>query len=106
MAHRFMAVLIAIGVIAVGSRVLRHAGQIIWLRRLSIGWVLLVFGQITLGAWTIWSNKAADIATAHVATGALMLSFGVIICAMLLRLSHAPAVAGSTSSFSQPARAT
>lgn len=26
--------------------------------------------QIGLGAWTIWSNKAADIATAHVATGA------------------------------------
>jgi hypothetical protein len=42
-----------------------------------------------LGAWTIWSNKAADIATAHVAMGALMLSFGVSICAILLRLQSA-----------------
>jgi heme A synthase len=51
---------------------------------------VLLVGQITLGAWTIWSNKAADIATAHVAVGATMLSFGVAIYAVatqLLRMS-------------------
>ncbi|OLB42404.1 MAG: hypothetical protein AUI00_05860 [Verrucomicrobia bacterium 13_2_20CM_2_54_15] len=39
-----------------------------------------------VGAWTIWSNKAADIATAHVAVGAIMLSFGVSISAICWRL--------------------
>jgi len=45
----------------------RDAREIVALRRLSIFWVILFFVQFTLGAWTIWSNKAADIATAHVA---------------------------------------
>jgi heme A synthase len=41
-----------------------------------------------LGAWVIWSNKAADIATAHVALGAVMLSFGVSISAICWRISQ------------------
>jgi cytochrome c oxidase assembly protein subunit 15 len=48
---------------------------------------VFLFGQLTLGAWTIWSNKAADIATAHVAVGAIMLSFGVSISAICWRIS-------------------
>jgi cytochrome c oxidase assembly protein subunit 15 len=58
------------------------------LKRLSFLWVVLVFGQITLGAWVIWSNKAADVATAHVALGAVMLSFGVTISAICWRISQ------------------
>jgi cytochrome c oxidase assembly protein subunit 15 len=69
------------------------------LKRLSMCWLVLTFVQITLGAWTIWSNKAADIATAHVAVGAIMLSFGVIISAICWRLQSAwdglPARGGS-----------
>jgi heme A synthase len=42
--------------------------------------------QLVLGAWTIWSNKAADIATAHVAVGATMLSLGVSISAISSRI--------------------
>lgn len=42
------------------------------------GWTQVILGlmgmQFVLGAWTVWSNKAADIATAHVATGALLLA--------------------------------
>jgi heme A synthase len=57
------------------------------LKRLSLLWVVLVFGQITLGAWVIWSNKAADVATAHVALGAVMLSFAVSISAICWRIS-------------------
>src|SRR5690349_10102518 len=75
MVHRFVAVVIGVGVIAFCSRALRYARQINALRRLSIGWVTLFFAQFTLGAWTIWSNKAADVATTHVAVGAIMLSF-------------------------------
>ena len=86
MAHRFVAVLIAIGVIAFALRVWRDAPRFAALKRLSILWVALVICQIALGAWTIWSNKAADVATAHVALGAIMLSFGVSISAICWRI--------------------
>ena len=88
MAHRFLAVLIGIAVIAFCVRVVRDASQITTLQRLSIWWVVLFFLQFTLGAWTIWSNKAADVATTHVALGAIMLSFGVsawAICSRVLQ---------------------
>ncbi len=89
MAHRFLALIIAIAVIAFALRVWRDAGAVCRaLKRLSILWVALVICQITLGAWTIWSNKAADVATAHVALGAIMLSFGVSISAICWRISQ------------------
>src|SRR5213594_3531869 len=63
MAHRFLAAIIAVAVIAFCFQVWKHASQITSLKRLSIWWLVLLFCQFTLGAWTIWSNKAADIAT-------------------------------------------
>jgi len=86
MAHRFVAVIIGVAVIVFCARVLRYAYEIRALRRLSLGWVILFFVQFTLGAWTIWSNKAADVATTHVAVGAIMLSFGVSAWAICSRL--------------------
>lgn len=86
MAHRFLALVIAVGVITCLVRS-RGAG----LRGTSLAqwsdtWFLLLAGQITLGAWVIWSNKAADIATAHVALGAILLALGVTISTISLRL--------------------
>jgi cytochrome c oxidase assembly protein subunit 15 len=54
-------------------------------------WLLLamVLVQIGLGAWTIWSNKAADVATAHMALGALTLMVGGITSFRLLWLDRA-----------------
>jgi cytochrome c oxidase assembly protein subunit 15 len=88
MVHRFIALLIAIGVIAFCSRTWREARQISALKKLSIWWLVFLFTQLTLGAWTIWSNKAADVATAHVAVGAIMLSFGVSISAICWRITQ------------------
>jgi cytochrome c oxidase assembly protein subunit 15 len=98
MIHRFVALLIAIGVITFCSRVWRDARQVPALKKLSIWWIAFLLVQLTLGAWTIWSNKAADIATAHVAVGAIMLSFGVsisAICWRILALSRHAASGGS-----------
>src|SRR5215475_2675844 len=89
MVHRFVAVIIAIAIVAFCARLWREVRDFAALKRLSLLWVVLVFGQITLGAWVIWSNKAADIATAHVALGAVMLSFGVSLSAICWRISHA-----------------
>jgi cytochrome c oxidase assembly protein subunit 15 len=88
MAHRFLAAIVALAVIVFCLRLRRDVRQITGLTRLSILWVALVLGQVTLGAWAIWSNKAADIATAHVAVGAIMLSFGVTISAICWRVAQ------------------
>jgi cytochrome c oxidase assembly protein subunit 15 len=85
MAHRFLASIIAIAIIAFCVRVWRHPRAFAVLKRLSILWLAFVLCQIALGAWVIWSNKAADVATAHVAVGAIMLSFGVSISAICCR---------------------
>lgn len=89
MVHRFLALIIAIAIIAFCTRVWREPRMSMLLKRLSILWVILVFCQIALGGWVIWSNKAADVATAHVALGAVMLSFGVSISAISWRISQA-----------------
>lgn len=86
MAHRLVALLIAIGVIGFWFALRCGSEAPSQLRMLSTWWVIFLAGQITLGAWTIWSNKAADIATAHVAVGATMLAFGVSISAIALRV--------------------
>jgi len=85
MIHRFVAVLIGITVMVFCARVWQATAPFGALRRLSIGWLILFFTQFTLGAWVIWSNKAADVATTHVAVGAIMLSFGVSVWAMCWR---------------------
>src|SRR5882724_9133270 len=54
MAHRFLALLIAIAVIAFCLRVWRDAREIALLKRLSILWSGALLCQLTLGAWTIW----------------------------------------------------
>ena len=99
MAHRFVAFIIAVAVVAFSLRVWRDANGVPALKRLSILWVALVACQLTLGAWTIWSNKAADVATAHVAVGAIMLSFGVSISATSWRILRAQTSGRSTSIF-------
>ena len=97
MVHRLVAVVVAIAIVAFCLRVWRDLGAVSAFRRLSLVWIFLVFCQIALGAWTIWSNKAADIATAHVAVGAIMLSLGVSISAICLRLRN-----GFTDRVSRP----
>ncbi|MEY2519263.1 MAG: heme a synthase [Verrucomicrobiota bacterium] len=95
MTHRFVALLISAGVIAslvLSRRMGQNAGALL---RFADVWFLLLACQITLGAWVIWSNKAADIATAHVAVGASMLSLGVAYSAICLRISRG--AAGSTT---------
>jgi heme a synthase len=88
MAHRFLAFIIAIAIVVFCVRVWREGRSFAALKRISLLWVAFVLSQIALGAWVIWSNKAADVATAHVALGAVMLSFGVSISAICWRISQ------------------
>jgi cytochrome c oxidase assembly protein subunit 15 len=58
-------------------------------RRLSLLWLALILFQVGLGAATIWTNKAADVATGHVLVGALALAVGALWCAIAFRESVA-----------------
>jgi cytochrome c oxidase assembly protein subunit 15 len=88
LSHRFMAVLIAAGVIASSIVARRTAPAARLLSRFTDSWFLLLACQITLGGWVIWSNKAADVATTHVAVGATMFALGVALSAVCLRLAR------------------
>jgi cytochrome c oxidase assembly protein subunit 15 len=93
MAHRVGAVLIVCGILAAAAAIWATAGTAGILRRWSAAWVGLVFVQFLLGACTIWTNKAADVATAHVAVGALTLVTGALLTAISWRLQSRPQLA-------------
>lgn len=65
--HRLIAYFLAVAVLWFSYRLFKSGGV---LKNWAMLFPVLIAIQITLGAWTIWSNKAADIATAHVAIGA------------------------------------
>jgi cytochrome c oxidase assembly protein subunit 15 len=65
--------------------------------RLVYVWLGLILVQVALGAFTILSNKAADLATAHVLAGALSLATGAILCIVDFR---SPASACHTATLS------
>jgi len=86
MTHRFVAVLLGVGVLWFALLLSQAPPGANILRRLSILWIAFFVLQFILGASVIWSNKAADVATAHVAVGAIMLSFGVTAWAISSRM--------------------
>ena len=81
MAHRMVALAIFIGVAVCAWLAWRRLGKRDALARLAVYWLALIVAQIILGAVTIWTNKAADVATAHVLVGALSLVTGALWCA-------------------------
>jgi heme a synthase len=76
MAHRLLALAIAVAVGFFAWKARRSARVI---RGWSWLWIAMIVLQIGLGAWTIWSAKAADVATAHMALGALSLLVGAVL---------------------------
>jgi len=104
MLHRAMAVAILVFVASVAWKARRWSSQLksenynspsaekgvpmeiaTPLSRLASFWLALILLQAGLGAWTIWSNKAADVATAHVLAGALSLVTGALWCIIAFR---------------------
>lgn len=96
MTHRLLALLL-LATVALCVGMSRDRG----LRRLAKFWLGLILVQAALGAWTIWSNKAADVATAHVVVGALSFVTGVLGCLIYFRRrvrDEAPGPAGKSTS--------
>ena len=61
-----------------------------WACSWAVLWGGLLVVQAILGIWTIWSNKAADIATVHMALGALMLGGAFLFAFRLFATSRLP----------------
>jgi cytochrome c oxidase assembly protein subunit 15 len=79
MVHRLLALLILGGVTYAAWLTRRSLGSRNPLSKLTVGWLVLILAQAFLGAATIWSDKAADVATTHVLLGALSLASGALI---------------------------
>lgn len=78
MAHRILAIVV-LGLVTYSALRLRRAfGPGSAGSRLGGAWFALLLIQVLLGAATVWSNKAADIATIHVVVGACSLLLGAI----------------------------
>jgi len=86
MSHRIIALFILVAVVTVGALATRTLGVRHPLTRLATFWIGLILVQVLLGAATIWTGKSADIATTHVAIGALSLMTGVVAAMIAFRV--------------------
>lgn len=103
-AHRVGALLAAVTVIGCGIHLLRAHPRDQGMREPAIVMMMLVLVQVLLGALTVWTGKGVQIATAHVATGALLFCTCIFITA---RAFHSYALPAETPEFSvtpQPTR--
>jgi len=78
MIHRLVAYAIFLGVAAAAMLARKKLGGRDGLTKFTFAWLGLLTLQIVLGAATIWTNKAADVATGHVMVGALALLVGAL----------------------------
>jgi len=97
MLHRIGAIAAVVAILTMSVRLGRHFGWGSPLGRGALVWSGIALGQFTLGMLTIWTNKAADVATAHVAGGASLLWLGTALILTARRLTM-PVSAGSESS--------
>jgi heme a synthase len=97
MVHRIFALAILICVIACAVQVWRLLGARDALAKHAFFWLGLIIVQIGLGVATILTNKAADVATAHLLVGALSLVTGALWCIIAFgRSVKVPAVSRKT----------
>lgn len=87
MIHRMVALVILLAVAWCAGQTRKVLGWTNPLAKLSALWLGLIVLQVFLGAATIWTGKAADVATSHVAIGSLSLITGGVLSLVSFRLS-------------------
>ena len=85
--HRLGAVATVITVALAWRAAVRYSGVTSIVARGAKVWLILVGLQFALGATIIWTHKAADVATAHVALGAVSLLTGTVLILVAQKLS-------------------
>ena len=91
--HRGGALVAACVVLGFGRHILRSYPGESRLREPAIVMMMLILVQLLLGALTVWTGKGVQIATAHVAVGALLLATSVFVAARVFRFFVLPAPA-------------
>ena len=86
MLHRMWAVVVAVMVVALSVKLLKAKQLPAQIKRFAYVLISLIVVQLVLGMFTIFSQKAVDITTAHVATGALILVTSVLLLMHLARI--------------------
>ena len=89
-AHRCGALVVTVFVAWTVARVLREYRGEPWLRRPAVGLIVLLVGQICLGAITIWSGRSVIPTTSHVAVGAAVLATSLTLTLRAYRILGAP----------------
>lgn len=95
MVHRIGALAILIASAVITRRVLRDTGPGSALGKGTVIWQCLIVAQAILGASTVWTGRAEDIATLHVVFGASCLGLTVLLALMASKLSQAIPTGGS-----------
>ncbi len=85
-AHRIGALLVTAVVLTLVARIVLHHRNRPALLRPAIVLLALLAAQIALGVFTVLFRKPADVASAHVAAGALVLMISFILTANSIRL--------------------
>lgn len=104
MIHRMVAVLILATIAFCAYSATRRLPRRDPLTKLALVWLGLIATQVGLGAATVLSNKAADIATAHVVVGAISLATGALLC--IISSAHQESAECATVSAAAAAPAT
>ncbi|HZY09859.1 MAG TPA: COX15/CtaA family protein, partial [Bacteroidota bacterium] len=97
MLHRFWAVVVSVQIIWTALRLLKLSVVSKRFRILGVVLLIIVTAQITLGSLTVLSQKAIDITTAHVATGALLLAVSVLTLLHVRKLIASPSRTATVS---------
>ena len=88
--HRAGAVALLLVVVITSFLSVRRTPLGHWIRAWSLLWVGAILLQILLGGLTIWTNKAADVATSHMALGSLLTAFGILFTFRLFCAASLP----------------
>ncbi len=86
MLHRIWAIVVAVIVATLSVKLLKTGQLPPRIKRFAYILVSLIAIQLTLGMYTVISQKAVDITTAHVVTGALILVTSVLLLLHLARV--------------------
>ncbi|MES2693594.1 MAG: COX15/CtaA family protein [Verrucomicrobiota bacterium] len=97
-AHRVMAVILSVALVAFAIVVHRDRGSTSTMRAAAVALVALLVLQITLGAQIIWTFRKPEMTTAHVAVGALTLA----VTFWLTWTAHRDTLAGEPTSNRSP----
>ncbi len=103
-AHRVGALIAGGAVVSFGVHILRAYRDDRRLREPALIMMMMLIVQVLLGALTVWTGKGVQVATAHVAAGALLFGSTVYLAVRSYRLFLTPATTSDYPLAAQPSR--